>query len=112
MDGGWTLDAGASVAYARKGALRAGVVERRDCKAALVVREFPSLESVKVSEKSVEMRFAASADAETAEALASEVAANAQPAARSFHALCAMPDDIPAAFSFGESLVGVFESVQ
>lgn len=78
MDGGWTLDAGASVAYARKGALRAGVVERRDGKAALVVREFPSLESVKVSEKSVEMRFAASADAETAEAFASEVAANAQ----------------------------------
>lgn len=69
-------DVGRGVAYERRGETRAGVVERRDGKAGYVVRECPSMESVKVSEKSIEMRFARGVDACAVEAFASAVEAD------------------------------------
>ena len=58
------------MAYARRGATRVGRVERKDGKAAYVVREAPNGESVKVSVKAIEMNFGADADVDGMEAFA------------------------------------------
>ena len=64
------VETGDGVAYARRGATRVGRVERKDGKAAYVVREAPNGESVKVSVKAIEMNFGADADVDGMEAFA------------------------------------------
>ena len=64
------VETGDGVAYARRGATRVGRVERKDGKAAYIVREAPNGESVKVSVKAIEMNFGADADVDGMEAFA------------------------------------------
>ena len=64
------VETGDGVAYTRRGAPRVGRVERRDGKAAYIVREAPTGESFKVSGKAIDLNFGANADVDEMEAFA------------------------------------------